>query len=57
MVRFALGVVVGVFIAKPAKKLIDEHLTPPVRNKITTTITNLANRLNESIDTTEEDTK
>ena len=53
MVRFALGVVVGVFIAKPAKKLIDEHLTPPVRKRITTTVTNLANRLNETIDNPE----
>lgn len=54
--RFTLGVVVGVFLAKPVHKLIDDHLTPPVRKKIKKVVNDLAKRLNDSIDK-EEDNK
>ena len=49
MIRIAIGVVIGVFIAKPVNKLIDEHLTPPVRQKIKESVNKLAARLNETI--------
>jgi hypothetical protein len=54
MLRFAVGVVVGVFIAKPTNDLIQKHLTPPVRQKIKKVVNDLAVRLNDSIDSTEE---
>lgn len=55
MLRFALGVAVGIIISDPLLKLVNERLTPPVRRKITKNVTDLANRLNKKIE--QENTK
>lgn len=57
MLRFALGVFVGVVVAKPANELIQKHLTPPVRERLKKAVNNLADRLNDTIDNTEAETK
>lgn len=50
MLKFTLGLVTGVFVAKPIQNLINEHLTPSVRKRITKAVTNLADRLNNTIE-------
>jgi hypothetical protein len=54
VIKFALGVFVGIIVSDPLMKLVNEHLTPPVRRKITENVTNLANRLNKKIEETDK---
>lgn len=51
--RFFAGMVVGVLIGRPVLNVIHEHLTPPVRRKIVKTVTGLADRINEWVETQE----
>lgn len=48
--RFAVGVIVGIVIGRPVLSMVNEHLTPPVRRKITEVINSLAQNLNDRID-------
>jgi hypothetical protein len=43
--RFLAGVVVGIVIGRPVLSVVNEHLTPPVRRRIVTSIHRAANRL------------
>ena len=47
--RFALGFVAGVFLGRPILSAVGEHLTPPVRQKITDGVNHLADYLNDRI--------
>ena len=47
--RFALGFVAGVFLGRPILSAVSEHLTPPVRQKITDGVNSLADYLNDRI--------
>lgn len=51
--RFFAGMVVGVLIGRPVLNVVNEHLTPPVRRKIVKTVTGLADRINEWVETQE----
>lgn len=48
--RFFAGVIVGVVIGRPMLSVVNEHLTPPVRRKITETVNSLAKYLNDRIE-------
>lgn len=48
--RFAIGFVAGVFLGHPILSALSEHLTPPVRRKITDGVNNLADYLNSRIE-------
>lgn len=48
--RFLAGVVVGIVIGRPVLTIVNEHLTPPVRRKITETVNSLAQFLNDRIE-------
>lgn len=48
--RFALGFVAGVFLGRPILSAVNEHLTPPVRQKISDGVNRLADYLNDRIE-------
>jgi hypothetical protein len=48
--RFLAGVVVGIVIGRPILNVVNDHLTPPVRRKITEVVNNLAASLNARIE-------
>lgn len=48
--RFLAGVVVGIAIGRPVLSVVNEHLTPPVRRRITEVVNSLARNLNERIE-------
>lgn len=47
--RFALGFVAGVFLGRPILSAVSEHLTPPVRQKLSDGVNRLADYLNDRI--------
>lgn len=51
--RFLAGVVVGIVIGRPVLNVVNEHLTPPVRRRIIKSVTGLADRVNNWVDTQE----
>lgn len=53
--RFIAGVIVGIVIGRPAIEMVNDHLTPPVRRKITKAINGLAERLNARIEQEDEE--
>lgn len=47
--RFALGFVAGVILGRPILNVVNEYLTPPVRQKLTDGVNGLADYLNSRI--------
>lgn len=47
MMRFLLGMVVGIVIARPILNVVNEHLTPPVREKIHDTTLRVYTRIGD----------
>lgn len=47
--RFFAGVVVGIVVGRPVLEAVNQHLTPPVRRKITEKTSDILVRLNERI--------
>lgn len=48
--RFFAGVIVGIVIGRPVANLVNEHLTPSVRRKITEGVNKVADYLNSQIE-------
>jgi uncharacterized membrane-anchored protein YhcB (DUF1043 family) len=48
--KFLAGVIVGIVIGRPVVSLANERLTPPARRKITETLHNITQRLNDRIE-------
>jgi len=47
--RFTLGFVAGVILGRPILNVVNEYLTPPVRQKLTDGVNTLADYLNSRI--------
>jgi hypothetical protein len=47
--RFTLGFVAGVILGRPILSVVNEYLTPPVRNKLADGVNALADYLNSRI--------
>ena len=52
--RFTAGLIVGILIGRPVLSLVNDHLTPPIRRKITNGVNSLAEYLNNQIQGEEE---
>lgn len=55
--RFLAGVVVGIVIGRPVLNAVNDHLTPPVRRKITEAVNRLAQSLNARIEPEQENNR
>lgn len=44
--RFFVGVVVGIVIGRPVMDLANDHLTPPVKRKIASSMVRVTDRIN-----------
>jgi hypothetical protein len=53
--RFIAGLIVGIVIARPVTKAVNEYLTPPVRRKIANGAIRVYNRIGERLDQFEQE--